>query len=447
MRLPYDARVSTVTYVGVMADGGGRVVVDAHGRPPTFEVPSEQAGFWQDVGRANKRFSSMLGVAVTVLRHLFIERTSAGSARVILLEPHGPVTGRWMPASGVAWPCSQPVAPLLERTDAIPGEHRVPWFDPGWYDEAAAWIGHVVAAEGVDLLGLEQVRSWNLSTVLAVDTGGGRWFFKAESPALPGEVRLTRGLAELFPAVVPQPIAWDDARRWMLLTDAGSRRLDDSGDLSTWARAGRTFARLQIESVEHHPRLAELAFPVRTAASLANEVAAMVADERWLTVGEYGLDRSSLESTRRLAASWIEALAHLEALDLPMAVEHGDFHPGQVMIGDDGDPRVLDWSDVGVSIPFISLEMFLASVNDFLGLPASAEPPTAAAAFRDAYVETCEQALAPDLVDRARALLRAALPALYGLPYWRLVQRMEQPWEMWNVLPYTMRSALSDQST
>ena len=80
-------------------------------------------------------------------------------------------------------------------------------------------------------------------------------------------------------------------------------------------------------------------------------------------------------------------------------------------------------------------------------MPASAEPPAPAAAFRDAYTETWGRVLAPKVVERARALTRAALPALYALPYWRLVQRMEQPWEMWNVLPYTLRNALADQVT
>ncbi len=432
--------MGVVTYVGVVVGDDGTVLVDGTGRVPRFDVASDEAGFWQDVAAANRHFSKQLGADVTVLRHLGIERIESGSVRTLLLQSHGPAVGRFVEPGRAEWPV--PAVPDLERASGVPDEYRVPWFETGWYDEATAWIESILPW----VEQITQVRSWNLSTVLQAAGGGGRWFFKAESPALPGEVQLTAGLADLFPRLMPTVVATDLDRKWMLLADAGTTRLDDFDEPMVWGRAGEAFAQMQIDSVGAD--LQAFGCPRRPPLVLAEDVGTMVADDRWLTVGEYGLDATDLAAVQSRARSWIDHLADLDSLDLPLAVEHGDFHPGQVMADDLGrTSRVLDWSDVSVSVPFISLEMFLATVNDFVGLPADAEPPAPARAFRDAYVETWGAAIDPSIVERARTLIRAALPALYGLPYWRLVPRMEQPWEMWNVLPYTMRNALADQPT
>ena len=93
------------------------------------------------------------------------------------------------------------------------------WTSPEWLSEATAWI-----RERADVAGdIEQphVRWW--STVLRVPTTDGDLYFKAVSAIHVFEAALTGLLAELQPGRVPEVVAMDAERGWMLMRDGGAR--------------------------------------------------------------------------------------------------------------------------------------------------------------------------------------------------------------------------------
>ena len=136
------------------------------------------------------------------------------------LDEAEPVEGVGLTPSGSA-NCSPP-----------PSVSELPWTSPEWLSEATAWI-----RERADVAGdIEQphVRWW--STVLRVPTTDGDLYFKAVSAIHVFEAALTGLLAELQPRRVPELVAMDAKRGWMLMRDGGTRLrelVDDSAPTYT----------------------------------------------------------------------------------------------------------------------------------------------------------------------------------------------------------------------
>src|SRR5690348_14165361 len=97
------------------------------------------------------------------------------------------------------------------------------WTQPGWFEQASAWIQAELKQQGIGLDGtIEQphVRPW--STVLRVPTTAGIFFFKATAPVLAHEPALTQALSFWRPDCMPQVTAADLERGWMLMPDFGT---------------------------------------------------------------------------------------------------------------------------------------------------------------------------------------------------------------------------------
>src|SRR5688572_12242402 len=98
--------------------------------------------------------------------------------------------------------------------------HVKGWQAPEFRAAADAWIrSH---APGV-VLAIEQphVRSW--ATALRVETSDGVVWFKASSGAHRQEAEATALLARVRPEALPELLAHDRERGWMLTRDAGVR--------------------------------------------------------------------------------------------------------------------------------------------------------------------------------------------------------------------------------
>jgi hypothetical protein len=137
---------------------------------------------------------------------------------------------------------------------------ELPWTSPEWLSEATGWI-----RERADVAGdIEQphVRWW--STVLRVPTTDGDLYFKAVSAVHLFEPALTALLAELQPARVPEVVAMDAERGWMLMRDGGTRLRElvaTRAELHHWERLLPGYAQLQIEMTPHAARLLALRVP------------------------------------------------------------------------------------------------------------------------------------------------------------------------------------------
>jgi len=278
------------------------------------------------------------------------------------------------------------------------------WTDPRWLEEAHEWIREQV--EPTAPIAQPHVRPW--STVLRVPSRDGDFFFKANAPPFAHEAAVLERLVPLAPDLLPELVALDRDRRWLLLRDAGERVRELAGD-APWQDVLAHYADLQS-----------------AAALVADElVAAGVPDRRLAALpGLY----ASLGGDRRVVD---ELCAQLEPFGLHETIDHDDLHDGQVFVRD-GRARILDWGDACVAHPFLTLGI-AAYFADEAAIDAYLAQWGDAADLRDA-VPTARR-----LAGVARAATWAATAAIApldwrerlapGLPMW--IDRVTTPPALW----------------
>ena len=263
------------------------------------------------------------------------------------------------------------------------------WERPDFAAEAEDWARGALRSAGLGAVrAFEEVKLRAWSAVFRATCSHGVAYFKAAGPAGSYEPALVARLAELWPERVPSVIATWPERGWLLVEDGGPTlrevRSDDS-DFSHWERVLPLYAELQRESAEHLDTWFAIELPDRRPERLPALVADLASDERALTSEERGALRAALSHLPG-------RLAELAELSLPAAIDHGDLHDANVLVGASGY-RFFDWGDSCLTHPFFSLAV------TFNALDPDAK---ARARLADAYLEPW-RAVAP------RAVLRAAL--------------------------------------
>ena len=422
-----------VQMVGILRRGDS-VWVTASGELPTFTTDTPP--FWQDVELFNGEMSRIVGAPLTVLRPTAVEPTPDGQVRVYVLAAPSGVPGSWAAAASIPSPVpgtslSELVAELTQNPLAVP------WYRSGWYRTATSWIGQQAAVHPID--SLTQYRVWGLSTLIRVESAQGRFWFKANGPPFADEIVKTVALAERFPHILPCPVSYDLDRGWAIFEDLGSESLNERLHPETWAAAAAAYARMQMDSVALRPELEAAGVPVYSEVHIADEIELMVADDEALTSGEYGLDAADVERVRHRARGWVEAMHALGQLGIPLAIEHGDLHSGQMLIDTVGQVRIIDWSDVAFANPLISLETFVGALHRNLGSHLSSDDLARIGnAFSEAFLAEWGTVVDSDVLRRGIELVQGATAPLEALPFWRMVSKMEQRWEFHNVVPLTL---------
>jgi hypothetical protein len=275
------------------------------------------------------------------------------------------------------------------------------WSRPEWLAEVQSWIRERLAARGIAQSGaLEQphVRWW--STVLRVPTTDDDHYFKALSPMHVFEAGLTEALARWAPDRVPELLAVDPARGWMLMRDAGARLrevLRSPADLARWQLVLPLYAELQRDLARHRDELLGLGVPDHRIAALPASFERLLGESELLLSGEEALTTEEHERLRALAPDVARMCEQLAAAGIPETLQHDDLHDGNVFLRDSRF-RVLDWGDSCVSHPFHTMVVTLRSVaHRFDVEPGGPE----LVRLRDAYLEPWT-----GLADR-RALLDA----------------------------------------
>ena len=339
-----------------------------------------------------------------------------------LQEFDAPPAG-WEPPSGMAWLAVEEadpgtlahpeLTPRIERWLAIAGgapvpEQRPPWARPGWFAAACGWLEESVGGAGLARNGsVEVVEQWALSSVLRCGTDAGHVYLKAAFSIFRHEPALTRSLAARYPMLVPDVLAVDVPRGWMLMRELPGTQIGDAG-VERWSEAVVPMARIHREWSGRHDELLALGAQDRTLAGLASDIrptfdAVEIAFDEWMA--------SELE--RRC-----EELARGP---LPQTLVHGDFHPWNVMV-DGEDLRIFDWSDACISHPFFDLPTFLERAED----------EDARGALLQTYLSAWGEVASP---DELRAAYELALPLAHvhhAISYLRIDDALE-PDDRWVV--------------
>jgi hypothetical protein len=139
--------------------------------------------------------------------------------------------------------------------------------------------------------------------------------------------------------------------------------LEDIPDATTWEAAAARYGRLQAACVLRVADLRSLGCQTRTLGALADGIAALASDPAPLRSGASdGLTDVEASRFRSMAGSLRERCAALAALDVPLTIEHGDLWPSNFLVAGDAI-ALIDWEDVAIGHPFVSLAPFLAGLE------------------------------------------------------------------------------------
>jgi fructosamine-3-kinase len=251
---------------------------------------------------------------------------------------------------------AEPLQAGIEKWLAVQ-ENRVSvlcadWARPGWYSQAEDWIRAQLAGVGLSVRAVEPLKSWAISVVLRVRTEDERTFFFKASRSLPlfvNEGLTMTGLARLYPANVPLPVAVDAARGWMLLADFGVP-LRRQATLEQQVQMYQTMARLQVVSIRQIGALLQAGCIYRPIPWLQAHLEELLADEYSLSPLRQEERNALIHGLPRLRM-WLD---ELNALPIPPALIHGDLHFGNVALVN-GHFQFFDWTDAAVSHPFFDI--------------------------------------------------------------------------------------------
>src|SRR5215831_11748993 len=194
------------------------------------------------------------------------------------------------------------------------------WMHDGWFEEVIAWIEHELARLGSTRIApVEAVKKWSISCILRVPTMQGNVYFKA-SAALPlcaNEPAVTRGLSAFFPGHVPEVLAADDERRWILMADVG-QRLDRQSPPEVYEEVICLFGSMQLQSAGRTAELVSMGCVDRRLERLATQIGPLLRDG----TAQAALDGGEIAQLRRHASRLADLCDTLGALHYAVTYQH-----------------------------------------------------------------------------------------------------------------------------
>jgi hypothetical protein len=255
-------------------------------------------------------------------------------------------------------------------------QQSLPWDQPGWLKDAHAWIRAALDAHNIRIIGaIEQfhIRPW--STVLSVPTAAGILYFKATAPTLAFEPALTALLAQLRPDVIPDLLAVDLQRKWMLMRDSGTPLrvfIKAEKSLERWRGILPLYVDLQKQLMPRIEQILALGVFDRRLETLPIQFEHLVADEPSMLVGQpEGLTPDEYQRLKAAGRAFEQMCVELASLGIPATLHHDDFHDGNLFLHD-GRIRFTDWGESAVTHPFFTLVVLLRGASNSLDLASDA---------------------------------------------------------------------------
>jgi tRNA A-37 threonylcarbamoyl transferase component Bud32 len=332
------------------------------------------------------------GIRATFLRTIrFREEDGARSTLVELDAGMRPDHAQWLAIAAVDPDTVVPVHSegvaewLAEQRGSIPAD-RAPWARRGWLTEVVHWVKSVVPSADAPRL----LRQWPLSAMYTFDSDLGVLYLKACFVLWPQEPALTRLLAHEHPRRVPEVVAINGERGWLLMRGVVGEDVADAGGL-WFAEELRSMAHLQ------------LGFNAKTRALLGT-----------------GAPQRPLEQVRQEAPDLGHLCARLHAFGIPETLTHGDLHQWNAMVAE-GRVVIIDWSDAAIAHPFLDLGAMLFYAE---GNSQDRE------ALVDAYID-CWREFGPEAALREAAAIGEALGCVYQALSFRAINAAFEPSDRW----------------
>jgi len=301
------------------------------------------------------------------------------------------------------------------------------WRDPEWQRQAYEWIRTQVERSYIQLTGeIEQSHVYHWSTVMRVPSNVGTLFFKGTAGETIHEIALTSKLADWFPASIPELIAVDVERGWMLMRDGGEQlraSIRPAKDIEPWEMVIKEYAELQIGLAKHVNEILRLGIPDHRLAMLPSLYSQLLTDAEILRVDqEKGLTSDEFQQLQNLNSRFEQICTELAAYGIPESINHGDFHDGNVLIKD-GRVTFFDWGDADVTHPFVSLRTLWVSIEIALELDDYVFTPEMAVLL-DRYLEPFEKFASKEKLNDAYVLSKPVASVVKALAWHQSITRM-----------------------
>jgi hypothetical protein len=307
-------------------------------------------------------------------------------------------------------------------------QNQLLWQDLDWRKEVRDWIHAQAQRHSILITGeIEQPHMYAWSTVLHVPTDQGKFFFKATAQETIHEAALTQALAHWFPDCMPEFLAVDAGRGWMLMRDGGEQlraSIRPRKDIAPWKPVITRYAEVQIRLAEHITELLSLRLPDHRLRKLPGLFSQLLAEEsNFMIDQEKGLTSTEWQLVQDKASRLDEICKQLAAYGIPESINHGDFHDGNVLVKD-GRITFFDWGDGDVTHPFVSLRTFFVSIEIALGLEDYAFTPEMAELL-DIYLEPWQKFASKDDLQSAYQLSKPVASVVKALAWHTTISRLE----------------------
>ncbi len=310
-------------------------------------------------------------------------------------------------------------------------QSKLLWQNPDWLKQATDWIQSETKRQSINITGeIEQPHVYPWSTVLRVPTNEGMLFFKATASETIYESALTQKLAGWYPHCIPELVAVDTARGWMLMRDGGEplrASIRPTKDITPWTTVISLFSELQVGLTEHVPELLALGVPDWRLMRLPKLFSQLLTDTDSLRLDQPdGLTSDDFYRVQELAPRFAQVCDELSAYEIPETINHGDFHDGNVLVKN-GRVTLFDWGDGCVSHPFVSLRTFFVSIEIALNFEDYAPPTPEMTALLHLYLEPWQRFASRENLLAAYALSRCVASIVKALTWHKTVSNIEGP--------------------
>ncbi len=307
-------------------------------------------------------------------------------------------------------------------------ETQLRWHDPDWQQQAHEWIRTETSHQSIQLTGeIEQPHAYAWSTVMRVPSNDGMLFFKATAAETLYEAALTQQLVGWYPDCMPELVAVDIPRGWMLMRDGGEQlraSIRPTQDIQPWQPVITRYAELQIGLAEHISEILALGIPDHRLAALPPLFSQFLVEKDNLMIDqEKGLTSAEFQQLQNLTSRFEQICTDLASFEIPESLNHGDFHDGNVLLKN-GRITFFDWGDANVTHPFVSLRTLFVSIEIALKLDDYSFTPEMAALL-DRYLEPWQKFASKAELLTAYRLSKPVAAIVKALAWYQTISRLE----------------------
>jgi hypothetical protein len=218
------------------------------------------------------------------------------------------------------------------------------------------------------LIAHDVVRHFSTATCLYLihPTEKGDVFLKIVPPVFMREPQITAKLAEWGITKLPEILAVEQERGFLLTKDMGGCNLTDCLTVEKLEAVVRVFAEFQFAAVDfvnlqapspfYDCRICVVQEKIDT---LFDEAPALLDDS------PYALSAEEKSRLRQKLPEWKQLCEEIQQVPLPDTIDHGDLRPGNIRVVNDG-LILYDWAWSAITHPFIGVVGLLRIVRRWL---------------------------------------------------------------------------------